>query len=80
MLKERREKVQESGKKGRGLIKSLVEEHLPHFPWLTRNMVHHYITTYTGKNLVPTLIRTMHHTVVSGLTDVWSPVLAAKQR
>jgi hypothetical protein len=56
MLKERREKVQESGKKGHGLIESLIEEHLPHLPWLTRNMVHHYITTYTGENLVPTLI------------------------
>jgi hypothetical protein len=31
MLKERREKMQESGKKGLGLIRSIAEEHLPHF-------------------------------------------------
>ena len=80
MLKERREEMKESGKKGRGLIKILVEEHLPHFPWLTRNMVHHFITTHTDENMVPTVIKTSHQTVVSGLTDLQSPVSAARAR
>jgi hypothetical protein len=80
MLKERRNKMQESSKKGLGLIKSLIKEHLPHFPWITRNMVHHLITTYTDKNLVPTVIQTTHHKVVSGLTDVRSLLLAEKRR
>jgi hypothetical protein len=81
ILKERREKMQESDKKGCGLIKSLVEEHFPHFPLRTRNMVHHFITTYTHENMVPaTVIQTKHQTVVSGLTDLPSPVSAATRR
>jgi hypothetical protein len=72
--------MQESGKKVRGLIKSPVEEHLPHFPWLTRNIEHHFITTYTEENLVPTVIQTTHHTVVYRSTDGPYPVLAAKRR
>jgi hypothetical protein len=80
MLNERREKMQESGKKGRGLIKSLVEEHLPHFLCMTRNMLHHFITTYTNENMVPTVIQTKHHTVVSGLTNLTSLLLGAKRR
>jgi hypothetical protein len=79
MLKERREKMQASGKKGCSLIKRIVEEPLPHFPWLTRNMVHHFITTYTytDENMVPIVIQTKHQTVVSGLTNLPSPVSAA---
>jgi hypothetical protein len=51
MLKERREKMQESGKKGYRLIKSLVEQHSPQLPWLImRNMVHHFIATYTKRS------------------------------
>jgi hypothetical protein len=45
---ERKEKAMEmGGKKGRGLIKALLDEHIPHFPWLTINMLYHYILTYS---------------------------------
>jgi hypothetical protein len=80
MLKERRDKMQEIGKKGHGLIKIIVKEHLPHLPWLTRNMMHHFITTYTNENIVPAVIQTKHQTVVSRLTDFPSPVSAATHR
>jgi hypothetical protein len=78
LLKERREKVMEEGKKGRGILKGLIEEHVQHFPWLTRNMVDHYIFTYTDDNIVPLEIDTSINTqtVVSGLTDA-SPVALA---
>jgi hypothetical protein len=68
----------EGGKKGRGILKGLIEEHLQHFPWLTRNMVDHYIVTYTDDNLVPLEIYTSinNQTVVSYLTDA-SPVALA---
>jgi hypothetical protein len=52
LLKERREKVMEGDKKGRGILKGLIDEHVQHFPWLTRNMVDHYIVTYTDDNHV----------------------------
>jgi hypothetical protein len=75
LLKERREKVMEGGKKGRGILKGLIEEHVQHFPWITRNMVDHYIVTYTDDNLVPLEIDTSinNQTVVSGLTDASVP-------
>jgi hypothetical protein len=41
LLKERREKVMEGGKKGCGILKGLIEEHVQHLPWITRNMVDH---------------------------------------
>jgi hypothetical protein len=65
----------EGGKKGRGILKGLKEEHAQHFPWLTRNMVDHYIVTYMDDNLVLLEIDTSinNQTVVSGLTDA-SPV------
>jgi hypothetical protein len=63
MLKERREKMQESGKKGRDLINILVDEHLPRLPWLTPNMVHHFITIYTNENMAPHVIQTKHQQV-----------------
>jgi hypothetical protein len=70
LLKERREKVTEGGKKGCGISKGLIEEHVQHFPWLTQNMVDHYIVTYTENNLLPLEIDTTNtQTVVSGLTD-----------
>jgi hypothetical protein len=54
------------------MLKELVQEHMIHFPWLTRNMVHHYMINYTDDNLVPLEIVTgmNNQTVVSGLTDV----------
>jgi hypothetical protein len=78
LLKERQEKVMEWGKKGRGILKGLIEEHVQHFPWLTRNMVDHYIVTYTDDKLVPLEIDTSinNQTVVSGLTDASSVALA----
>jgi hypothetical protein len=76
LLKER-----EGGKKGRGILKGLIEEHVHHFPWLTWNMVDYYIVTYTYDNLVPLDIDTSINnqtavSVVSGLTDA-SPVALA---
>jgi hypothetical protein len=57
------------------MLKELVQEHMINFPWLTRNMVSHYIINYTDDNLVPLEIVTgmNNQTVVSGLTDA-SPV------
>jgi hypothetical protein len=57
------------------MLKELVQDHIIHFPWLTRNMVSHYMINYTDDNLVPLEIVTgmNNQTVVSGLTDV-SPV------
>jgi hypothetical protein len=76
--KERREKVMEGGKKGRGILKGLIEQNVQHFPWVTRNMVDHYIVTYTDDNLVPLEIDTSinNQTVVSGLTDASLVALA----
>jgi hypothetical protein len=78
LLKERREKVMEGGNKGRGIFKGLIEEHVQHFPWLTRNIVDHYIITYTDDNLVPLEIDTSinNQTLVSGLTDASTVALA----
>jgi hypothetical protein len=68
----------EGGKKGRGILKGLIEEHVQHFPWLTRNTVDHYIVTYRDDNIVPLEIDTSinNQTVVSGLNDT-SPVALA---
>jgi hypothetical protein len=78
LLKERREKLVEGGKKGCGILKGLIEEHVQHFPLLTRNFVDHNIVTYTDDNLVPLEIDTSinNQTVVSFLTDA-SPVALA---
>jgi hypothetical protein len=75
LLKERRKKLLESGNKGRGILKGIIEEHITNFPWLARNMVSHYIITYTEDKLVPLVIvtSTSNQTVVSGLTEA-SPV------
>jgi hypothetical protein len=75
LLKERQEKAMEEGKIGRGMLKELVQEHMIHFYWLTRNMVSHYMINYTDDNLVPLEIVTgmNNQTVVSGLTDA-SPI------
>jgi hypothetical protein len=79
LLKERKEKVMEmGGKKGRGLIKALLVDHLPHFPWLTRNVLDHYILTYSTNGLgVPKMIIAQEQKIMSGLTDVASPFRAA---
>jgi hypothetical protein len=57
------------------MLKELVKDHMIHFPWLTWNMVSHYMINYTDDNIMPLEIVTgMHNqTVVSGLTDA-SPV------
>jgi hypothetical protein len=75
LLKERREKAIEEVKIGCGMLKELVQEHMIYFPWLTWNMVSHYMINYTDDNLVPLEIVTdmNNQTVVSGLTDA-SPV------
>jgi hypothetical protein len=75
LLKERRDKAIKEGKIGRGMLKELVQEHMIHLPWLTRNMVSQYMINYTDDNLVPPEIITgmNNQTVVSGLTDA-SPV------
>jgi hypothetical protein len=70
LLKEQREKAIKEGKIGHGMLKKLVREHMIHFPWLTRNMVSHYMINYNDDNRVPLEIFTMNNqTVVSGLTD-----------
>jgi hypothetical protein len=78
LLKEWREKVMEGGQKGHGILKWLIEEHIQHFPWLTRNMLNHYIITYTDDNIVSLDIvtGTNTQTVVSGLND-GSPIYMA---
>jgi hypothetical protein len=78
LLKERREKAMGEGKIGRGILKELVQEHIIHFPWLTQNMVSHYMINYTDDNIVPLDIVTgmNNQKVVSGLTDA-SPVAMA---
>jgi hypothetical protein len=57
------------------MLKELVQDNMIHSPWLTRNMVSHYIINYTDNNLVPLEIVTgmNNQTVVSGLTDA-SPI------
>jgi hypothetical protein len=57
------------------MLKELVQEHMIHFPWLTRNMVSHYMINYTDDNLVHLEIVTgmNNKTVVSGLNAA-SPV------
>jgi hypothetical protein len=60
------------------LSKALLAEHLPHFPWLTRNMLDHYILTYSTDGVrVPKMIIAQEQTIVSGLTNAASPVRAA---
>jgi hypothetical protein len=39
------------GKKGRGLLKEVMDEHLNQFPWLTINMASHYIKITERKML-----------------------------
>jgi hypothetical protein len=56
-----------------------MDEHITQFPWLTINMVSHYINTYPNGDALPTAIDTHHQTVVSGITD-WSPVNAVRLR
>jgi hypothetical protein len=57
------------------MLKEVVQGHIIHLPWLTRNMVIHYLINYNDDNLVPLEIvtGTKNHTVMSGLTDA-SPV------
>jgi hypothetical protein len=53
LLKERREKAIKEGNIGCGILKELVQEHMIYFPWLTWNMVSHYMINYTDDSLVP---------------------------
>jgi hypothetical protein len=75
LLKQRRQKAIEEGNIVRAMLKELVQEHMIHFPWLTWNMVSHYMINYTDDNIVPLeIVNGMNNqTVVSGLTDA-SPV------
>jgi hypothetical protein len=76
LLKRRNEiAIEKKGKKGRGITKELMEEHIKKFPSLIRNMMNHYISTYHSDNLT-ILIDTHHQTDVSGITNT-SPVNAA---
>jgi hypothetical protein len=65
----------EDGKKVHGILKGSIEEHIKHFPWLTRNMVSHYIITYMDDNIISMVVvtGTDNQTSVSGLPDA-SPV------
>jgi hypothetical protein len=65
-----------TGKKGRGILKEVMEEHIKHFPWMTIKMVIHYIKTYPHEADFPTVIETHHLTVVRGMTDS-SPAYSA---
>jgi hypothetical protein len=60
------------------MLKELVQEHIINFPWLTRNMVSHYMINYTDDNLMPLEIFNgiNNQTVVSGLTDASLVVMA----
>jgi hypothetical protein len=59
VLKERREKVLVTmGKTGRWSLKSIISEHIKHFPWLTRHMVTHYIATRPDGKPIGTVIVT----------------------
>jgi hypothetical protein len=76
VLRERRQTALETtGNTGRGLLKSIISEHIKHFPWLTRHMVNHYIATHPYGQRICTVVVTnsKNETVVSGLTDP-SPV------
>jgi hypothetical protein len=66
------------GKKGRVILKGLIEEHVQHFPWFTRNMVDHYIVIYTDDNFVPLEIdtSTSNQRVVSDWTEASTIALA----
>jgi hypothetical protein len=59
------------GKNGRGIMKEPVEEHIKQFPWLTRNIMNHYISNCHSDNL-PIVIDTPRQTVVSGISDTSS--------
>jgi hypothetical protein len=52
LLKERRDNTSEEGNIGRGMLKELVHDHMVDLPWLTRNMVIHYMINGTDDNLV----------------------------
>jgi hypothetical protein len=79
LFKKRKEiAIDTKDKSGRGIMEELMEEHIKQFPWLTRNMMNHYINTYHSDNL-PIVIDTHHHNVVSGITDT-SPVNAVLLR
>jgi hypothetical protein len=79
LLMERKDKAMEmGGKKGHGLIRVLLDEQLPHFRWLTRNMLDHYILTYSTDGVrVPKIIIAQEQTIMYGLTDVEFPVRAS---
>jgi hypothetical protein len=79
VLRERRESVLEmTGNTGRGLLTSIIREHIHQFPWLTRHMVNHYIATHQDVQPIDTVIVTNinNRTVMSGLTDS-SPIARA---
>jgi hypothetical protein len=42
-----------TGKKGRDILKELMDEHITQFSWMTINMVSHYIKITQRKMLCP---------------------------
>jgi hypothetical protein len=75
VLRERRERVLETmGNTGRGLLESIISEHIHQFPWLARQMVNHYIATHPGGQPISTVIlaNSNNQKVMSGLTGALS--------
>jgi hypothetical protein len=76
LLRDRRERVLETpGNPVRGLLKSIISEHIHHFQWITRYMVNHYIATHPDGQPIGTVVmdNINNQTVMSGLTAL-SPI------
>jgi hypothetical protein len=72
--------IETMGKKGRGILKELTDEHIKQFSWLTRNMMNHYTSTYLEQDNIPMAIDTQHQTVVAGISDsLRSPIPAVPE-
>jgi hypothetical protein len=61
--------IETMGKKGRGIVKELMDERIKKFPWLTRNMMNHYTSTYLEEDTLRMVIDTQQQTAVSGITE-----------
>jgi hypothetical protein len=57
------------GKKGMGILKEVMDEHIKQFRWLNITMASHYIKTYPKEDVLPTVIGTHHQTVMPGIND-----------
>jgi hypothetical protein len=60
--------IETMGKRGRGILKEPMDEHIKHFPWPTRNTMDHYTSTYLEQDTLPMMIDIHHQTVVSWIT------------